>query len=105
MKGFRDEYICWIKQIVQSGNMAVRVNDQLGPFLKTKKGLRQGDPMSPILFNIVVDVLQELVCRAISQGELSGVVPNLVDGGLVMLQYADDTVFLIKAGEENAIGP
>lgn len=80
LKGFPSDYVCWIEQIVQSGNVSVRVNDQLGPFFKTKKGLRQGDPLPPILFNIAIDFLQELVCRAISQGEIKGAVPNSVEG-------------------------
>lgn len=37
------------------------VNAQVGPYSRAKKGLRPGDPLSPILLNIVVDVLQVLV--------------------------------------------
>lgn len=56
--------------------------------------MRQGDPLSPILFNLVVDVLNVLVKRAQNQGLVNGLVPDLVSGGLSMLQYADDTIFL-----------
>ena len=59
------------------------------------KGLRQGDPLSPILFNIVVDMLAILINRAKDEGQVSGVVPHLVDGGLSILQYADDTILFM----------
>ena len=93
MKGFPDKYVKWIKELISNGNVAVMVNGLLGTYFKTKKGLRQGDPLSPILFDIAVDVVQVLVKRAQDSGLLKGVVPDLVDGGLNMLQYADDTVF------------
>lgn len=57
-----------------------------------KKGLRQGDPLSLLLFNIVAYMLTILISRAKDVGQLSGVVPHLVDGGLSILQYDDDTI-------------
>jgi hypothetical protein len=42
----------------------IKVNDQLGSYFQTKKGLRQGNPLSPTLFNIVVDMLAILINRA-----------------------------------------
>ena len=44
--------------------MAVKVNDQLGDYFQTKKGVRQGDLLSPILFNLVVDMFAVLIKRA-----------------------------------------
>lgn len=53
---------------VTSGKVGIIVNDTLGPFFRTKKGLRQGDHFSPMLFNIVVDALNDLVKRDQEQG-------------------------------------
>lgn len=36
--------------------MGVKVNDDIGHFFQTKKGLRQGDPLSPNFFNIVAQL-------------------------------------------------
>ena len=41
--------------------VGIKVNDDIGHYFQTHKGLRQGDPMSPILFNIVVDMLGILI--------------------------------------------
>jgi hypothetical protein len=72
MKGFPEKYIGWIKEIMSGGNVAVMVNGFLGSYFETRKGLRQGDPFSPILFDIGVDVLQILVKRAQDSGLIRG---------------------------------
>jgi hypothetical protein len=67
-----------------------------------KKGLRQGDPLSPLLFNIVADMLVIPIKRAKSDGQIGGIVSHLVDGGLFKLQYADDTILFMKHDIEKA---
>ncbi|WVZ66965.1 hypothetical protein U9M48_016115 [Paspalum notatum var. saurae] len=95
MKGFNPLWCKWVESFVQGGNIGIKVTDQLGNYFQTKKGLRQDDPMSPILFNIVVDMLAILVARAKEDGQIKGVVPHLVDDGLSILQYADDTIIFM----------
>lgn len=56
----------------QMFNDDIKVNDDIGHYFQTKKGLRQGDPMSPILFNIVADMLAVLIQRAKDDGQISG---------------------------------
>jgi hypothetical protein len=75
--------------------VGIKVNDDIGPYFQTKRGLRQCDPMSPILFNIVADMLALLINRAKVAGQVRGVIPHLVDDGLSILQYADDTIIFL----------
>jgi hypothetical protein len=53
---------------VQGGSIGIRVNDDIGHYFQTRKGLRQGDPLSLMLFNIVVDMLAILIARAKEDG-------------------------------------
>jgi len=64
MKGFHPVWCDWVKVFVQGGNVGIKVNDQMGSYFQTEKGLRQGDPLSSILFNIVVDMLAIILSRA-----------------------------------------
>lgn len=52
--------------------MAIKVNDQIGPCFKTHKGLRQGDPLYHLLFNIAADALAILMKRAEGHGLIKG---------------------------------
>ena len=52
--------------------MGIRVNDDIGQNFQTLKGLRQGDPLSPTLFNVVADMLAILINRAKEDGQISG---------------------------------
>jgi hypothetical protein len=55
-----------------------------------------------MLFNIVADMLAILIERAKEDGQIEGVVPHLVDGGLSILQYADDTIIFMDHDLEKA---
>jgi hypothetical protein len=41
---------------VTSGKVGVNVNGEIGAYFSTYQGVRQGDPLSSILFDLVVDI-------------------------------------------------
>ncbi|WVZ94415.1 hypothetical protein U9M48_040308, partial [Paspalum notatum var. saurae] len=102
MKRFSPLWCQWIQQFVSKGSVAVKVNNDVGRCFQTNKGLRQGDPLSPILFNLVVDMLVIFITRAKENGQVQGLVPHLVDGGLSILQYAHDTILFMEHNLEQA---
>uniref|UniRef100_A0A453GTK3 Reverse transcriptase domain-containing protein n=1 Tax=Aegilops tauschii subsp. strangulata TaxID=200361 RepID=A0A453GTK3_AEGTS len=57
MKGFSETWRHQVDTQVQKGSVGIKVNDDIGHYFQTHKGLRQGDSMSPLLFNIVADML------------------------------------------------
>ena len=67
-----------------------------------ERGLRQGDPLSPLLFLIVVEVLQVLTLEACNKGIYKGV--SLAEDGAnaSLLQYADDALFSSEWSYSNA---
>jgi hypothetical protein len=103
MKGFDPIWCQWVQRYTEKGSVGIRVNDDIGRYFQTKKGLRQGDPLSPILFNLVADMLAIMIERAKQDGEVSGLIPHLVDGGLSILQYADDTIIFMEHDLDKAL--
>jgi hypothetical protein len=62
--------------------------------------VRQGDPLSPILFDFVVGALAAMLSKANDAGHIQGVVPHLIPRGITHLQYADDTMVMIEPTDE-----
>jgi hypothetical protein len=83
--------------------VGIRVNDDIDHYFQTNKGLRQGDHLSPILFNLVADILAIIIARTKEDGQVSGLIPHLVEGGVSILQYADDTILFMEHNLEKAL--
>jgi hypothetical protein len=71
-RGFSQRWIKKIHLLTHGGSVGIRINDQNSDFFLTGKGLRQGDPMSPILYNLIADVFSKMLTRAANQGLVSG---------------------------------
>lgn len=63
--------------------------------------MRQGDPLSPFLFNLVVDVLRKLFEKAKEASIFEGLVLGKKKVVVSHLQFAYDTIFFLKPEMEN----
>ena len=84
----------WIWGCLSSVSYSILINGRPRGKFSRSRGLRQGDPLSPFLFIIVVDVLGRLVDKAIIDDAFKGFKVGKDKVEVSHLQFADDT-FLI----------
>lgn len=90
--GFPDRWRMWISSCVSSAAASILLNGSPSPPFKLHKGLRQGDPLSPFLFVLVVEALNLLMKKATSLKLWEGLQTSKNGPTLSHLQYADDTI-------------
>lgn len=101
--GFGVRWRKWVKACLATARFSVLINGSPVGRFKSSRGLRQGDPLSPMIFALVMEVLTWLVLKAQMLGMLKGF--RAVEGGMEVpiLQYADDTLIMIEAKREEVL--
>ncbi|MCH80548.1 ribonuclease H protein [Trifolium medium] len=69
--GFNDIFCNWISVILHSAHLSVSINGQSHGYFTCSRGVRQGDPLSPLLFCLAEDVLSRSISYLVSQGSFS----------------------------------
>jgi hypothetical protein len=96
-KGFGDRWLHWISLILGSGTSHVLLNGVPGRRFHCRRGVRQGDPLSPLLFVLVADLLQSIINKAKDCGILKLPIPTSCGSDFPVIQYADDTILILEA--------
>ena len=85
------------------GLHALLVNDSTSRWIKCKQGLSQGDPISPFLFILVVNVLAWLLKRADALGLIERIGSLKEYRGILSLHFANDILLLCTEKEESML--
>jgi hypothetical protein len=94
--GFPGKFIYWVKIMLETGTSSVLVNGVPGRKFKCRRGVRQGDPLSPLLFVLGAELLQYIINDLKTRGLLNLPI-EVGDQDFPVVQYADDTLLLLEA--------
>jgi hypothetical protein len=89
--------------LVEEGSICISLNNESRPYFSPGKGLRQSDPLSSLLFNLVDDVFTRMLMKASRKKYISGFMSSICPEGVLSLQYADDTLLFLKNNYVDAI--
>jgi len=96
--GFHDTWIRWIQECISTVSYSLLINNEPQGFFQPTRGLRQGDPLSPYLFIICMDVLARTLQNH-SLNVKTGIGIKLAPAAscIPCLLFADDSLLFCKA--------
>ena len=104
--GFGDRWRRWLKTCVSTVRFFVLVNGSPAGFFSSSRGLRQGDPLSPLLFLLIMEVLS----RILKKSEEGGFIQDFQVGPIIStgirvshLLFANDTILFCDASREQIL--
>jgi hypothetical protein len=100
--GFNERWISLIMICVTTVNYKIKVNGELTETIVPRRGLRQGDPLSPYLFILCAKGLSVLLEDAENKGLIEGVKICRAAPRVSHLFFADDSLIFVKASVSGA---
>ncbi|GJU11850.1 RNA-directed DNA polymerase, eukaryota [Tanacetum coccineum] len=90
----------WIRGSLHSSMASILVNGSPSTEFKIHRGLKQGDPLAPYLFILIMESLHLSFSRVIEAGSFTGI---KIDSSVTLshLFYADDAIFIGEWSRDN----
>jgi hypothetical protein len=101
--GFGEKLRAWIRFCISTVRLYILVNGTPSDFSNSTHGLRQGDPLSPLLFVVIMEALSQMLIAAIDQGNLAWFSVGSRDSNALVvnhLLFANDTLIFCGGQEE-----
>ncbi|XP_026378346.1 uncharacterized protein LOC113272764 [Papaver somniferum] len=99
--GFPSSWCRWILTILNSSRISVMVNGGPYGFFTVGRGLRKGDPLSPLLFILMEDVLSRNISQLVHEEKI---IPMVVKKGIhpTHLFFADDVFICLNGAKKES---
>jgi hypothetical protein len=97
--GFGSRWRDWISITLATSSSRILLNGIPGCPIKNECGLRQGDPISPMLFILAMDPLQKILHLATERSVLHQITPR--SKGVKASLYADDAAIFVSPRKED----
>ena len=99
--GFSETFCKWIHSILMSAKLSVSINGKMHGYFSCSRGVRQGDPLSPLLFCLAEEVISRCLTKQVMAGKL-----KLIQGTRDIpipshILYADDMMIFCKGTLSN----
>lgn len=101
---FGPKWVSWIRKLFETSCISVLVNGVPTEEFCPSRGLRQGDPLSPLLFNLVGEGLSSLLSLGIQSGIFRGITIKGTTSYISHLQFADDVILFINDDDYSVMG-
>jgi hypothetical protein len=99
--GFSDRWIKWTQQILSSTTTSVLLNEVPGKNINCQREVRQGDPLSPLFLSWLLTFYSASSTN--QQGLLQLPIPSRDEVGFPIIQYADDTILVMRASQRELL--
>jgi len=90
--GFDHNWIRWVMALVTTSSFSILVNSSPSDIFFPSRGLRQGDPLSPFLFILMMEGLGRAIKQAKNLGKIKGLQVSEKGQTLTHQQFVDDTM-------------
>lgn len=100
--GFPLRFINWIMACITTPTYSILINGSASHFFHSERGLRQGYPLSPLLFLLVMEGLSRLIISATREGTLKGL-KITEECFLTHLLFVDDVLILLDGSIRDSL--
>jgi sorting nexin-29 len=95
--GMHGSMFATLKSMYTHVSCSVRMNGKLGPSFASRAGVKQGCPLSPVLFGLLIDAVEAYFAK-----HLPGVGVHIAHALVQVLLYADDLALCASSADDLA---
>ncbi|GJW67074.1 putative reverse transcriptase domain, reverse transcriptase zinc-binding domain protein [Tanacetum coccineum] len=100
--GFHPTMVKWIMACVTLASFSLSINGNIHGYFKGERGLRQGDPLSPYLFTLVMEVLTLIFKRRVRLSDSFRFHKQCEELQIINVCFADDLFIFAHGDVESA---